>query len=569
MTACAGAPRRVSAAAAIFAFALLSTGAAFAQAIDPNQVEKKIESRRDELERMKRRDVRVPRIATGEESVSTKPFFLLKRVSIEGAVSLPPDLIEAAYFPYLGRKVSQADLVAIAKSISDLYRKYGFHLSRAIIPPQDLVKGRLRVRVIEGSIREVVVAGDDADRFGVRRFLDPLLHEQPSRLPTLERKLLLVNDLPGVRVADTQLEEIKAATGQFRLIVKLDTWRIFMSQGFDNTGAPATGPWQAYSSTSFNSYLMKGDTFNVSVSSVPNENRELRFGKVAYDMPFGADGIRFGASVSRNDVWPGDARRDINTRTTYDTFDLKGTIVPYQSQLVSFALTGLFTFNEVYERDDLGPTYRDHVRSAALIADFKIKDPFNGWNYWTVGFRQGLNVFGASQPTDDFLSRGIADESFSLLTYSFSRFQTFNDAWSAKVGVTGQLSSTALLDSQRFFLASAAYGPGYYSGDNGVAGAFELRFDQSLNFNYLKGYQLYGFVEAGRVWDYKDPTSGLTLASAGGGIRFYLPGHTQAGFAIAVPLHDSLQSDVRDYRFLFTLSNTLKLCPEQPMMRCS
>ena len=545
-------------------------GAALAQpAIDPNQIEKKLERRQDELERMKRRDVRLPRLATGEEAVSTKPLFVLKRVSVDGAMSLPPELIERAYAPYIGKKISQADMVAIAKDISDLYRKFGFHLSRAIIPPQNLGKGSLRVRVIEGSIRDIVLIGDDTDRFGVRRFLDPLLHEQPSRLPTFERKLMLINDLPGVRVADTQIEEIGTATGQFRLIVKLDTWRIFMSQGFDNTGAAPTGPWQAYSSTSFNSYVTKGDTLNVSVSTIPNESRELRFGKVAYETPLGADGIRFGASASHNDVWPGDYRRDVRTRTTYDTFDLKGTVVPFQSQAVSFALTAALTFNEVYERDDLGPTYRDHVRSAALIADFKMKDAFNGWNYWTAGFRQGFDALGASQPTDDLLSRGIASDTFSLFNYGYVRYQTITDAWSAKFALSGQFSSTALLDSQRFFLASAAYGPGFYSGDNGVAGAFELRFDQNLNYAYLKGYQLYGFIESGRVWDYKDPTSGLTLSSAGGGVRFYLPGQVQAGFAVAVPLYDTLQSDVRDYRFLFTLSNTLKLCPERPMMRCS
>ena len=105
--------------------------------------------------------------------------------------------------------------------------------------------------------------------------------------------------------------------------------------------------------------------------------------------------------LSHNDVWPGDLRRDINTRTSYDTFELKGTIVPYQTQRFSFALTASGAFNEVYERDDFGPTYRDHVRSAALTADFKLKDDFDGWNYWTVGFRQGTEHLLAhrSRPT--------------------------------------------------------------------------------------------------------------------------------------------------------------------------
>ncbi len=95
-------------------------------------------------------------------------------------MSLPQDAIAAAYQPYLGRKISKADMVAIAGSISDLYRQAGFHLSRAIVPPQNLGNGRLRIRVIEGSVMDVRVVGDEQDRFGIRRMLDPIAAEHPS-----------------------------------------------------------------------------------------------------------------------------------------------------------------------------------------------------------------------------------------------------------------------------------------------------------------------------------------------------------------------------------------------------
>ena len=93
------------------------------------------------------------------------------------------------------------------------------------------------------------------------------------------------------------------------------------------------------SSTSFNSYFNKGDSLNVSLSTVPDSMREVAFARVTYDVPIGTDGFRLGALASHNDVWPGDFRRDTHTRTSYDTFELKGTIVPYQTQKVSFALT--------------------------------------------------------------------------------------------------------------------------------------------------------------------------------------------------------------------------------------
>jgi hemolysin activation/secretion protein len=96
----------------------------------------------------------------------------------------------AVYQPYLGREVSQGDLAGIASGISELYRAAGFHLSRAIIPLQDIADGHVRIQVIEGSITEISLKGDGAKQFGVRPLLNVVLAECPSRLATLERQLL-------------------------------------------------------------------------------------------------------------------------------------------------------------------------------------------------------------------------------------------------------------------------------------------------------------------------------------------------------------------------------------------
>ena len=69
--------------------------------------------------------------------------------------------------------MSQADLADIAAAVSDIYRAAGFHLSRAIVPPQDIKDGRLRLQVIEGSITEVSLKGEGAEQFGIRPMLDP------------------------------------------------------------------------------------------------------------------------------------------------------------------------------------------------------------------------------------------------------------------------------------------------------------------------------------------------------------------------------------------------------------
>ena len=135
----------------------------------------------------------------------------------------------------------------------------------------------------------------------------------------------------------------------------------------------------------------------------------------------------------------------------------------------------------------------------------------------------------APRAADDvFVSRYGASSTFSVLNLGFTRYQTLSDAWSVKLSGAGQLASGPLFTSQQFYLGGAAFGRGYgsaeISGDNAMAGSLELRFDQKLNFKYLTGYQLYGFVDAGTAWnDGYSYTDGFALTSAGAR-RAGLPG---------------------------------------------
>src|SRR6266403_2025125 len=290
---------------------------------DPRQTEKRFDASQSEQTPATRSTLQMPLLSRPEMQADTKPLVKLRQVSVTGARTIPADELITAYQPYLGKKVSQADLVAIAGAVSDLYRAAGFHLSRAIVPPQDIRDGHLRLQVIEGSITEVALKGEGAERFGVRPLLDSVVAEQPSRLATLERQLLLINSRPGVRIADTALEEIGVATGRFRLVVYLKTWRVYTSFGVDNLGSSSVGPWQTYATGAFNSYLAPGDTLAVNLSTIANDPRELGFARLSYDAPVGVDGVRLGASVLYSAVRPGDARRLDSDITTTEAFEVR------------------------------------------------------------------------------------------------------------------------------------------------------------------------------------------------------------------------------------------------------
>ena len=540
---------------------------------DPRQPEKYFENQSDR-ETLSRPPVKLPSIGQPNTGGDTKPQFVLRGVNISGAHAIPRDRIAALYQTYLGKKVSQADLAAIAGAISDLYRADGFHLSRAIVPPQDIADGRVQIRVIEGAIVQTDLKGDGAEQFGIRPMLGPVLAAQPSRLTTLERQLFLINGRPGVRITDTALEEIGGPTGRFRLTVYLKTWHVFTSFGLDNLGSSSVGPWQTYATGAFNSYLTPGDTLAVNLSTIANDPRELGFARLSYDAPVGVDGVRLGASVLYSAVRPGDARRLDSDITATEAFEVRASTVPFMSQWSALTLTLAATASNVSEHDLFGPYYNDHIRTASLTADYRLQDRFGGTNFATLTYRQGLDIFGASHFDDDLLSRDGASSNFSVLNLWFTRYQTLNEAWSLKFSAASQTASRPLFTSQQFYLGGAAFGRGYgaaeISGDNGLAGSLELRFDQKLNFRYWSGYQLYAFGDAGAVWnDGYRLSDGLSLTSAGAGVRFFLWDDVQADFGAAVPLsYRAPDNERRSPRFLFTLSSAFRLCPERGRASC-
>lgn len=140
---------RAAGACLILVLSNLLQGAAVAQqagqtGFDPRQTEKYFENLpTGERIQPARPTLRMPVLPKPQVGGDTRPLFVLHGVSVTGAHAIQLDQLSTSYQPYLGKKVSQADLAAIAGSISDLYRSAGFHLSRAIVPPQDVQGGQI------------------------------------------------------------------------------------------------------------------------------------------------------------------------------------------------------------------------------------------------------------------------------------------------------------------------------------------------------------------------------------------------------------------------------------------
>ena len=185
------------------------------------------------------------------------------------------------------------------------------------------------------------------------------------------------------------------------------------------------------------------------------------------------------------------------------------------------------------------PDTEDRVRTARIGADIAFSDTWAGENVLDLHVRKGLGGFGA---TDEGAgrSRTNGQQDFTSLRASFTRVQPLFGAFSAVLAGEGQYTRDALLASEEFALGGAAFGRAYdaaeITGDVGIAGSLEIRY---TGFASPASYQLYGFYDAGTVWNRKRVILDAkrdSLASAGAGVRFGFAHDIEASAEAAMPL---------------------------------
>jgi hemolysin activation/secretion protein len=529
--------------------------------------ERQFEAKAHELKR-RRANLKLPELDNGQPTAGKQPLFVLQSVTVVGATAFGSDTFVPSYRAHLGRRVSEQDLSHIAQRITERYRQDGYSLSRAVLLPQDIQNGHVRITVLEGRVEDIATKGDQSGRFGVHRLLEPIRAQHPLKLATLERQLLILSDTPGIRIVDVNIEEVAPTTGRFRLLVQVETWHVWTAFDLDNHGSREIGPLQAFIGTAFNSFGTGGETVAINLATVPDTPRELRFGGIALDVPVATGGGRVAAIASYSDIFPDDARRAVDGRIRTDHYAISGTIAPLRTQESSLWLIGIVGMRNVDETSSVETVYRDRVRYAGLTAAYQRNDG-DVSSYLSIGLRQGLDILGASDEGDLLLSRTGASGEFTKAYLIFTRLQRFSDRWSLLFAGAAQAASGPLFGSEAFYLGGPFSGRAFrgddISGDGGLSGLAELRYDQSLETNLFKSYQLYVFVDGGGVWDHGTGFGDrATLSSLGAGLRFALRDNLTAGVEVAMPIGDhSASSTDGGPRLFFTISQSFKGCAER------
>ena len=491
--------------------------------------------------------------------------FTLTAVSFDGNTKLSSEQLSAIAAPYIGKEISLAQVYELASKVTAAYRAEGYILARAIVPTQTIEDGVLHIKIVEGFIDKVTIEGDAG---GAKRLLEEhgrrIAAIHPLTAKVLERELLLAQDISGLDLRSV-LTPSKTTPGaaDLTLLVKTDPFSGYV--GADNLGSKYLGPYEVTGAVFGNDIL--GLAGQLGVTAVVTPGRlEMGYGALTYDVPLTASGLRSYTLLSYTRTEPGYTLSSLETRGKALTFQTQLSYPVVRSRDFNLVAGGVFTSRDSKSEDSLvKPLYNDHIRSLGLKVQGNALDTMGGYSTFQATFTRGLHIFGATTSSDLNKSRSNADGEFNRLNIDVSHIQPVIPDVSVLVGAAAQTSfGRSLLSSEQFGLGGTYYGRGYDSseltGDRGLAGKAELRWDAIGNVGFVKNVQFYGFYEGGTVW-LEHPLPGeqerASLTSTGLGARVSAFNSAQLSLEVAKPLtRDVATEGNRDPRLFFTIGTS-------------
>ena len=477
---------------------------------------------------------------------------VLTQVTIDGVSAYRADTLRAAYANVLEKEVTLADVYRVVDTLTAKYRNDGFILSQVFVPAQTVEGGALRLQAVEGYIANVrVEGGSAAQRTRAAAYGDKIKAARPLTMATLERYVLLLNDLPGT--AARAILAPSTVPGASDLIVQLSKRRVAADVSSDNRGSKAQGP--ARTSVDAEIYALAGTGSRTEVRAVTTFTRELSYIALAHDQYVGSEGGRIGIAGSYVYSKPQEISVvPLNLFTNSETARLSYTHPVLRRRSRNVNVRAVFSaFDSTSKIFGISDSI-DRVRSLSAGLTYDSADRFDGVNVVDVAYTHGLRGLGATGNGDQLLSRAGGRADFQKATLYAQRLQLLPARWSVLIGLDAQYAFTDLLASEMFSFGGEMFGRGYdpsaLLNDHGASVKVDLRYTQSWNGRVT--LMPYVFGDAGRVWQ-RTRVPGLasfeSAASAGGGARLNLGNQFSAYVEAAKPFDRIFgQDSSRDWR---------------------
>ena len=477
-------------------------------------------------------DIRIDRPDAAPIAVDAGPGITVNALQITGANAFATDTLVAASGFKPGNSMNLGDLRTLAARITEYYSSRGYFVAQAYLPAQDVTSGTLTIAVLEGRYGEIALNNSSRLADGVARsIMRGLAPGDIVAGKPLERRLLLLSDIPGITVGSTLAPGSAVGTADLRVdIAPGDT--ISGVAEVDNGGNRYTGEWRGGGTVFLNNLAGRGDQLSLRVLA---STQSLIYGRVAWQAPVGAATV--GVAYSHIGYELGREFASLDASGTADIVSLFATYPLLRSRRHNVrALLGAdakwFTDRALAVGTESERTTR--VLTAGLAGDHRHASGFSTWSVSGSYGNLALNT-PADRAFDAITAR--AEGGYGVFRAAASHDQIISGGLSIYGAARGQLASKNLDASEKMQLGGAfgvrAYPEGEAFGDEGYIATAELRQLLPERFAGLPGrVQLFGFVDTGSIRLAKDPwfqgTSTLNRSGYGAGASWSLPGNFTA-----------------------------------------
>jgi len=463
--------------------------------------------------------------------------FQIEGVAFESSDYLTDELLNSVSAKYISRPITFDDLQAMIDELNLLYARSGVPTARAVLPPQEIRDGILRVSLIEAEIEIVEVEGfRNTNPDFLRRTISLGVGTKPD-FAQLERDLMIYDIAHDI---SPQLSFSAGDTpGTTRAIIRAEEperWSITGS--LDNFGRPETGEARATAFVRWNSATGVRDTLSFQAQGSSGAQST----SVGYSRPIGPGGGRVVAALS------------------YSTSSIIGgdfTVVRIKSDSASASLSyrrPAWVRPDRYVMFDGGLTYEttQSTIEETDFADINLSDLFFSARYNRRYAKAVLGVSaGLRAGTADAIGTSETEGSYWLLygegTYArpLSEKLMFNGTLRYQLAYGENLPVARLLTAGGVGTVRG-YPENIRGGDSGVVLNFQLSARDPITPEAMPKLRMtpFGFVDAALILPYR-VDGGFNsehdlLASLGGGVSFGLGDKASLLAMIGVPLVDTL-----------------------------
>ncbi|WP_199088850.1 ShlB/FhaC/HecB family hemolysin secretion/activation protein [Bosea sp. ASV33] len=468
---------------------------------------------------------------------------VLTRIDFDASRFLDAAELGAIRSRYVGRKVDLAEIGKILQAVNDLYAGKGQITASAVLPPQKLTGGVLKINLVEGRVGKVSVSGTVQSWPWYVRSQVPVTEGEVVDTPELNRAVSIFN-----RLNEAQIRAQLNAGASFGLtdldLALTEAPRNLAQIAFDNQGVLSTGRYQG---TLFlkHSNLLGIDDRLVFYGS---RARGSIVGTGSYTLPVSPWGTRLGVSFTRSGYHiVNGAIRELRPEGVSESASLTLSQPIFATESVLLQATGAAGFGA--------------GRSKQL--DFTTVDT----RYTRASVGAALNVNLASLNHSSTVNWGqiahhdmLADTRRNYTVWTgntASVWRIGDDVYGTLVGAWQYTGETQLPGDQIFQIGGPTTVRGYpigaAFGNSGFYGQAELHYTLP---DVLKQFEAFAFLDHGRT--YANPNLTARATSIGAGLIWRPLDWATLEGGIGRPLErvSALQRDAELY-FRLTLRKTI------------